>query len=95
MPGSMKLGSMCLVPPEICLVTLAHPLAAHVLHSKIGDGVPATTPSASAAARRFVLLFPLLVAIGMGLAFLLVVLPCCLLVPCNLCLVVWFLVVRQ
>ncbi len=79
-PGIIKLVSMGFIPPLICLITLAHLLAAHELHSIIGVGVSTTTTS-SAAARRFLLLLPLVTAIGMDLAFLLVVLPCCLLVP--------------
>ncbi len=85
MPGSMKLGSMGLIPPTICLDTLSHPLFTHELHSTtIGVGVSATTASASAPTRRFLLLLPLLAA-----------LTCCLIVPCNLFLITLLLAVRQ
>ena len=90
----MKLGSVSLIPPATGLVTLAHPLAIHVLHSITGVGGPATTTFDTAAAMRFLLL-PLLAAIGTGFAILLAVLPSCLPVPCNLCFIMWLLAVRQ
>ncbi len=94
-PSSIQLGSMSLIPPTTCLVTPAHPLAIHVLHSIIGFGGPATTASVSATARKFLVLFPLLAAIGTDTAFLLVALPCCFFVPYNLSFIMWLLAVRK
>ncbi len=58
-PGSIKLGSMGLIPRKISLETLAHPLTAHEVHSIIVVGISITTDtaSASAVASRLLLLF--------------------------------------